>query len=203
MEQNEIEQLWEKCWKEELNDRLKETSVPVEEWKAGGRPSKTYPNKEDGKWWAKNGPKQLGNWIQFRNNGWSILDLHGVPAIEIDILVPMDNIPVKMQIDRVMVTPEGELVIVDIKSGRTTPTWLQLAFYAAGMDIVFDMRPKWGTYWMSRSGVTSELIDLDKYPTKDIVSLVKQFDTARKNDVFLPNLSHCSRCGFSQVCKWK
>lgn len=198
----DLDALWKKCWERELNDRLKETSVPMGEWKAGGRASKTYPNKEDAKWWSKNGPKQLEKWIQFRGNDWSILELNGVPSIEIDLLAIMDGVPVKMQIDRVMVTPEGELVVVDIKSGRTTPNWLQLAFYAAGMDLVFGMRPKWGTYWMSRTGVTTPLIDLDKYPTEDIVSLVKQFDVARKSDVFLPNLSHCSRCGFNKNCKW-
>ena len=203
MEDKDIELLWKSCWEQELKSRLNQTDVPKEMWKAGGRVSKTYPNKEDEKWWAKNGVKQLANWIQFRNNNWNIFDIDGVPAIEIDILAMMDGIPVKMQIDRVMVTPEGELVIVDIKSGRTTPTWLQLAFYAAGMDIVFGIRPKWGTYWMSRTGVAGDLIDLDKYPTKDIVSLVKQFEKARKNEVFLPNLSHCSRCGFTSVCKWK
>jgi hypothetical protein len=198
----DLNDLWNKCWSKELNDRLKETSVPMEDWKAGGRPSKTFPNKEDSKWWAKNGPKQLENWVQFRGNHWNIFELSGVPCIEIDLLAVIEGVPVKMQIDRVMVTPEGELVIVDIKSGRTTPNWLQLAFYAAGMDIVFGIRPKWGTYWMARSGTTSPMIDLDLYPTEDIVSLVKKFDVARRNDIFLPNLSHCSRCGFNKKCKW-
>lgn len=199
----DLDAIWKKCWDSELNERLKKTSTPMDKWKASGRPSKTFPNKEDGKWWTKNGPRYLEKWVQFRTNGWNIFDINGVPAIEIDLLVLMDGIPVKMQIDRVMVTPEGELIIVDLKSGKSTPGWLQLAFYAAGMELLFGIRPRWGTYWMARSGDVSPMVDLDLYPTEKIVSLVKQFDTARKNSIFLPNLSHCSRCNFNSICTWK
>ena len=120
----DLESIWKKCWDSELHERLKTTTVPMDQWKASGRPSKTFPNKEDAKWWAKNGPRYLEKWVQFRGNGWNIFDINGVPAIELDILAVMDNIPVKMQIDRLMVTPEGELVVVDIKSGKSTPNWL-------------------------------------------------------------------------------
>lgn len=196
-------EVWNKAWSKELNERVAQTSVPQSMWKASGRVTKAFPNKEDAAWWQKNGPKQLENWEQFRMNGWQIFDINGTPAIEIEILAMMEDVPVKMALDRVMVTPSGELVIVDIKSGRTTPDWLQLAFYAAGMELTLDIRPKWGTYWMARTGVTTAMIDLDKYPTEDIIKFVKKFDHARKNDIFLPNLSHCSRCGYNQICIWK
>lgn len=198
-----LSELWDIAWNKELRERSKDTDIPQSSWKASGRATKKYPNKEDDKWWAENGPKQLDNWVQFRGNGWQIYDINGTPGIEINVLAMMDGVPVKMMIDRLMVTPEGELVILDLKSGRTTPDWMQLAFYAAGMDLTLGIRPKWGTYWMARTGTTSAMIDLDKYPTEVIVDFVKRFDNARKQGIFLPNLSHCSRCGFNDKCKWK
>ena len=203
MSEVNLQELWDKAWDKEYKQRLEKSSVPETEWKAGGRATKAYPNKEDAAWWKKNGVKQLENWEFFRQNGWKIFDINGTPAIEIDILAIMDGVQVKMTLDRVMVTPSGELVVVDIKSGRNIPSWLQLAFYAAGMELTLGIRPKWGAYWMSRNGTTSPMIDLDLYPTEDIVKFVKRFDMARKSEVFLPNLSHCSRCGFNQICKWK
>jgi len=200
---DDIEKLWEKCWKETIDETLKNTTTTMDKWKAGGRPSKTYPNKEDDKWWSKNGPKQLEKWVQFRSGSWSILDIDGSPAVELDIQPVIAGVPVKMQIDRVMVTPDGEVVVVDIKSGRSIPTWLQLAFYAAGLEKTYGIKPQWGTYWMSRSGITSAFVNLDEFPTGGIEFLVAQFDKARRNDVFLPNLSHCSKCGLSDKCKWK
>lgn len=198
-----LSELWDIAWNKELANRVKYSDVPQSEWKASGRATKKYPNKEDDKWWAENGPQQLESWVQFRKNDWQIYSINGQPAIELNLMVNMDGVPVKMAIDRLMVTPEGELIVLDIKSGRTTPEWLQLAFYAAGLDLVFGLRPKWGTYWMARTGVTTEMVDLDKYPTEVIVDFVKKFDTARKEGIFLPNLSHCSRCGFNNQCKWK
>jgi CRISPR/Cas system-associated exonuclease Cas4 (RecB family) len=102
-----------------------------------------------------------------------------------------------------MVTPDGELVIVDLKTGKYTPSSdLQLALYAVGMEKTFGIRPKYGTYWMARTNTTSPMIDLDFYTKNMIEKIVGDFDRARKDALFIPNYGHCKMCGFKKECEW-
>lgn len=177
-----------------------------EEIRAGGRATKEYPNKEDGIWWAKHGPLMVDRWIDWRtNSGWQIWRApDGQPAIELTMMPEMAGVPVKMSIDRIMVTPEGELVVLDIKSGARTPqSDLQLAFYAAGLDLTYGVRPRYGTYWMARTGITSTFIDLDIMPTGKIVDMVQMFDATRRAGLFIPNFKHCTICPFVPICEWR
>jgi hypothetical protein len=79
---------------------------------------------------------------------------------------------------------------------------LQLAFYAAGIEEQYGIRPKWGAYWMGRNGGIKELVDLDAYPKDMIIELVTKFDAARKAELFMPNLNHCVMCSVKDKCKW-
>lgn len=197
---------WLPAWETQVAEQSKKTGVDQAEWKAAGRATKANPDKENGVWWQENGEGMVDNWIKWRegNNGWEIFTLHGKPAIELGITPIWNDVPVQMHIDRVMVNPDGELVVLDIKTGSRTPTSdLQLAFYAAGMESVLGIRPKWGTYWMAREGTTSGLIDLDLFPTEWVIDIVTKFDNARKSGIFLPNFSHCMMCNFKSECKYK
>jgi len=197
---------WEEAWNKHVAEQAAKTDVPKSEWRAAGKATKANPNKEDSDWWYANGQKMFDNWIAWRNgaNGWNMWENNGIPAVEIGITPIWNDIPVQMYIDRVMVNPEGELVVVDIKTGSRTPTSdMQLAFYAAGMEEVLGIRPKWGGYWMARSGIVSELVDLDIYPKEMIVDIVTKFDTARRAEIFLPNFGHCIMCNFKDKCKYK
>lgn len=201
-----LDLVWKDTW-----DRVKtahSASTGQEEalWKVSGRATKENPDKENGTWWFLNGREMLDSWVKFRTGalGWKIWETPtGQPAIEIGLNPTVGDIPVQMGIDRVMVTPAGELVILDLKTGQRTPSSdLQLAFYAWGMSKTFGIRPQYGTYWMARQGITSPLIELDFYTDEMIEDIVTQFDKARRSEVFLPNYSHCKMCGFTQVCKW-
>jgi RecB family exonuclease len=108
-----------------------------------------------------------------------------------------------MIIDRVVVNSDGELAVLDLKSGSRSPASdLQLAVYAAGMERVLGVRPKYGMYWMARDGVTTALADLDHLSTERILAMIGQFDRARKAQIFLPNLKECHYCGVAQHCEW-
>lgn len=177
-----------------------------DEIRAGGRATKEYPNKEDGAWWLHHGPLMVDRWVDWRNNsGWQIWTTpDGTPAIELGMTVDMAGVPVKMSIDRVMVTPAGEMIILDLKTGSRTPqSDLQLAFYAAGLDLAYGIRPSYGTYWMARTGITSSFVDLDIMPTYKITDMVRMFDTTRRQGLFIPNFKHCTICPFTAVCEWR
>ena len=202
--------LWSDLFRKEWDKHLKENAerypdVPVSEYKAGGRTSQAYPNKEDSRWWLDKGPDMVKNWYLWRkNNPMTIWTPEGAdPAVELGIELPVNNYTLRMFIDRVFVTPTGEMVVLDLKSGSRTPASdLQLGIYAAGIEKVFGVRPRYGAYWMARSGNTSELVDLDYLPSDRIISLVDSFDFARKNAIFIPNLSNCSYCNVAQHCEW-
>jgi RecB family exonuclease len=72
-------------------------------------------------------------------------------------------VPVKGYLDRVMETPTGDLVVLDIKTGANEPkSNNQLGQYA---DMVAKLlgeeyRPKYGTYWMGRTGSLTAPVDL-------------------------------------------
>lgn len=175
------------------------------EYRAGGRASKAYPLKENLDWWLDKGPDMFEAWKSWRNgSGWSILDIGSGPMIEVGIDFSInDDTLVRMFIDRVMVNEHGEMVILDLKSGSSGPkSPLQLAVYAYGLEKTFGIRPQWGTYWMARDGVTSQLINLDKYPADDVEYILSGFDKLRKSGIFLPNLDECGWCGFKDSCDW-
>ena len=192
--------LFEKYYTSNLGDK------DISTIRAGGRSTKEFPNKEDQGWWLQHGPPMVDRWIEWRSNsGWDFwVTPDGQPAIELGLMVDMADVPVKMGIDRVMVTPEGKIVVLDLKSGSRTPqSDLQLAFYAAGLDLVYGIRPSHGTYWMARTGMTGSMISLDSMPTHKIVDMVKMFDTTRRAGLFLPNFKHCTLCSFQAVCEWR
>jgi len=201
-----LDLVWKDTWDRVKTAHIASTGQEEALWKTAGRATKENPDKENGNWWFKAGREMLDSWLKFRLGelGWQIWETpEGIPAIEIGINVSIGEVPVQMGIDRVMVTPAGELVIVDLKTGQRTPSSdLQLAFYALGMSKTFGIRPQYGTYWMARQGITSPLIDLDFYTDEMIEEIIVKFDKARKAELFLPNYNHCKMCGFTTICKY-
>lgn len=174
-------------------------------WRAGGRATKEYPNKEDESWWLANGGDMVQRWIDFRaNSGWQLwVTPQGIPAIELDVNIILDDVPIKMALDRVMVTPDGELAVVDLKTGKNTPSSeFQLGIYAVGMEKTFGIRPSVGVYWMARDGVTSAMVDLSKWTVERVTEIVTLFDKARKDGIYIPNFDHCKMCNITEQCKY-
>lgn len=195
---------WQDAWARQRHAYATKTGATEDTWRASGRASKEFPNKENADWWDQQGPDMVQRWMDWRaGNGWQIwVAPNGDPAIELGIETKFADVPVKMVIDRVFVMPTGEMVIVDLKTGRSVSSDMQLAWYAAGMDLTFGIRPTFGTYWMAREGMTSPLVDLNLWPTERMVEIVTLFDKARKEGIFLPNFSSCKMCSVTSECKW-
>ena len=187
-----------------IAETLELSGVATELWRAGGRASKAWPLKENYDWWIQNGPEMVESWIKWRQgSGWQIVDFSGQLSIELEIDLPLDDFLLRMIIDRVVVNSDGEVAVLDLKSGSRSPSSdLQLAVYAAGMERIIGVRPKYGMYWMAREGSTTALTDLDYLPTDRVLSMIGKFDQARKSQIFLPNLKECHYCGVAQHCEW-
>jgi hypothetical protein len=162
-----------------------------------------YP--EDKEWWDKAGPEYIANWMRFReHSAWQIWTTpDGVPAIEIEMHVDVNGVIVKMILDRVMVNDQGELIIVDLKTGKRTPeATLQLGFYRYGLWKKYGILIDKGAYWMARQAVITDPVDLSNYTPEKIEYLVQSFDNARKAGAFIPNTNSCGMCGYTMHCEW-
>jgi len=156
-------------WEE--NYRLADNGMP---FRAGGRATKAYPNKEDASWWLDNGPKMVDFWIQFRqDSGYQPYLLSGgEAAIETELNVEIGGVLMKGFLDRLMVSPDGELVV-----------------------------PVKGAYFMARTGELTEPVELSHYTERRLASQVKGFKTAVDNNIFIPQPGFmCGTCSVNHAC---
>lgn len=193
-------QLWSTAWD------LSKGDIDLTNARVGGRATKANPNKEDVTFWQSAGPKWVEGYIAWRktNPDWKIWTApDGNPGIELALTPVVNDVPVKMIIDRVFEV-NGELVIVDLKTSQNTPTSsLQLGFYKLGLEQQFGIEVKWGTYYMSRGNNISEMVDLSEYTYDKMEYLIMQFDAARKSAIFLPNTNSCQyMCGLTEYCQF-
>jgi putative RecB family exonuclease len=195
-----IQELWQKAWAKESE------GVDLTNARIGGRSTKANPNKEDINFWQTSGPMWVEQYIAWRkaNPNWKIWTTpDGRPAIELELIPVVSDVPIKMVIDRVFEV-NGQLVIVDLKTSQNTPSsTLQLGFYKLGLEQAFGMEIKWGNYYMSRGSNTVDMVDLSEYTFDKMEYLIKQFDKSRKAGIFLPNTNSCQyMCGLTAHCQF-
>lgn len=201
----DLEAAWHATFEADLAAKVEQTGVDSTLWRAGGRATKAYPNKEDGQWWRDNGLAFSKAWVDWRESvAWQIWETPaGEPAIELDLRCSFGDVPVRTIIDRIFVTPDGELAVVDIKTGASAPKdqGLQLGFYASAVEQVFGQRPSLCTYWNARKGGIGEFISVDHLTPAFLGHLLGEFVKARDMGLYLPNLSqNCSNCGVRRAC---
>jgi hypothetical protein len=194
-----INELWSEAWARETKD------LDFSKARVAGKSTKANPNREDANWWNNQGSIWVDQYITWRkmNPNWKIWNTpQGAKAIELELSPIIADVPVKMVIDRVFEV-DGELVIVDLKTSSRRPTSdLQLGFYKVGIEMMLGVQINQGNYWMSREAGTGEMIDLSRYTVDMLEYLVSNFDKARQSGIFLPNLSSCNFCGFTEFCQF-
>jgi len=203
---------WSDYWNDELTKTAaKQPSFEYEEYYRGGRASKEWPDKETPEWWAKNGPLMVKSWEQWRNRCgmkiWEFLDGDTgelSPGIEVPTWAyGPEDIPLNSIIDRVFVDSDGDLRIVDLKSGSYTQPWpLQLILNNLGLLETFGVKAKWGGFWKARKGGVEKWFDLSIYPDEWAWEQVAKAKQIRDQQLFLPNPNNfCnSACGVRQHC---
>jgi hypothetical protein len=182
------EMLWNKVWFDQ---------VAEDEAIHGDMNTWQFAKREDMSWWYGEGLWMLDKWIAFRNNGWNVYE----DFVEKQYEIPIENTVVKMAIDRVMTDFEGNRVLLDIKTGASSQRHpLQLAVYAWALEKQGVTVDKAG-FWDARTGNVS-LWNLQNLHAERIEDMLNTFDKARKESIFLPNLSNCGRCGVISACKY-
>ena len=113
-----LEELWNEAWFQQVKED-EEINGDMNDWQ--------YRGREDMSWWYGEGLWMLERWADFRANGWGIYKDY----VEKQFEVPLGDTTVKMAIDRVMTDFDGNIVLLDIKTGASSQRHpLQLATYA-------------------------------------------------------------------------
>lgn len=210
----DLESSFVSAWDYEVADRIERSGMQPDRWKAAGRVSKEWPNKENGEWWQKNGRTMAQGYADWRlhspENNWKIWEpVAGTPAIELGITVPIGGVTVKGYIDRIFHTPPYDsiepdrLVVLDLKSGARKPdSLLQLGFYATMVELAFGIRPRFGGYYDARKGgLGAPLVNLDHLNEELLGGWLRDFVRARNDGIYIPNIgSHCNNCSVSAGC---
>jgi CRISPR/Cas system-associated exonuclease Cas4 (RecB family) len=197
--------LWQQAWNISYEDAIGDTDPS--KIRAGGRATKEWPERENQKWWEHHLPLMLETYrSQMRaltSEGWMLWEpVPGQPAIELVFQLPINEVLIKGAIDRVFINPDGELVVVDLKTGSRQPeSGMQLGVYSVALEHMFGMRPIVGQFYMARKGNLTDQVSLLHYSTEMIGNI---FSTAKRMieaEIFLPHVSGlCNACGVRDHC---
>lgn len=171
-----------------------------------GRKSAKWPLKWGKDWWDENGPIFVHNWIAWRESSpWVIAERYGELAVEVQWQMVIGDAPVVGAIDRVMQAPNGDLIIVDLKTGAMTPPgYLQLGVYNVGLRHAWEISDDvhiYGSYWMARTNELTGPVDVTYMDKPFLDQHFWRADQIRKQGLFLPNVDkHCGWCGVKKFC---
>lgn len=179
---------------------------PNGNWRAAGRKTSAYPNGEDAAWWRTEGPKQVAGYADWRKGNQGTWDLWTTDAGTLAVELPVEpvftgGVQIKGYIDRVF-TANGDLVVVDLKSGSREPSSpLQLAVYAVAMEKQYGVRPRWGAYYMTRKASMGVAHDLSHYTESMLAYQFRGFRKAVESGIFVPHVGMlCGGCGVRDAC---
>lgn len=193
---------------EEVAELVERTGYPEDQILATGRKSKEWPLKETRDWWEKHGPIFVKNWQDWRiMSGYEIATFPDIetgellPAIEIGFTIILGGAPVRGFIDRVMVKPSGELVVVDLKSGREPPSGAQLGLYGLAIEEIHGAPVDYGGFWMARTGMMGELWPLAAYSRARLDYEYGALAALKSQKIYLAHAGMlCGSCGVRDYC---
>jgi RecB family exonuclease len=204
LNQQTIERLWAECFNEAIGDQQDRHGTNPVDWKAGGRKTKEWPDKENGDWWSVKGPEMLQHFQEaWQASGFQVWTTpEGIPAIELQLNVDFGNVRIKAFVDLVAVTPDGELVVIDWKTGANMPSSsMQLGLYTAAIEKQFGLKPSGGYYYDARSAIFVPADGIERWTYNLFTELFRQFEFSVQNKIFLPNISMmCKSCLVVDYC---
>jgi hypothetical protein len=165
------------------------------------------PTKKSYEWWLTYGPLYVERWIKWRDErlsgGWKFAMMpDGEYGIEVGFEMSVDGERVVGFIDRVFEDENGQIVIVDIKSGNIPTSRLQLGVYRVGLMHVWGIEAAWGAYWMGSKGENLAWVDMEWYTDEYVSHQFRMAWAGITNGVFIANPSSmCKICGVREFCR--
>lgn len=194
---------WNSSFQKLIDEKAAETETIPSEWRAGGRATKAFPDKENDIWWSKNGPEMVDTFIQWwKNSNWQVYVANDLPHIEAGFNVMFGDVPVRGFVDLIAVTPDGQIAVIDYKTGTYMPdSGMQLGLYACCVEMTLGVRPTRGFFYNARSGIMEEVTDLSRWTIPLFTELFKQFEKALAAEIFLPSIGMmCKSCSVNKYC---
>lgn len=199
---DKLEVLWQKAFNDAVGAEQEKSGTNPLDWRCGGKATKEWPDKENGDWWNAKGLDMLVKFTEvWEASGLTIWKTpEGVSALELEVNVNYGQVYVKAFIDCVAVTADGQLVVVDYKTGKSMPSGMQLGLYASSMEKTFGTRPTHGYYYDARKAVLVP-VQIDRWTPALFTEMFRQFEFAVTNKIFLPNVGmSCSTCSVGDYC---
>jgi hypothetical protein len=221
-----IGELWRKTFGQTITDEaVANPLVPVSDWRGARKGAEGYT------WWLVEGEAMLARYIGTRlaeldfpvggQSGWrKMMYLQGpdepigqlTPAIEHEFVMNVMGVADKGVIDQAweVVGDEGpmragDLLIDDLKSGRTVPVETgQLEEYAMWLSRFGggENRRIWGRFYDARKGTYTEPVDLlERASWERFAFEVAATDRQKRAGIFAPSpSSFCGGCSVKHAC---
>lgn len=129
----------------------------------------------------------------------------GTPGIELGFDIDLDGVHVRGFIDAVIVSPDGELIVRDAKTGNQPGDDFQLGVYAVAVAESFGVpQPTQGDYWMGKSGKPTYPYDLSEWSRERVSGKFRELEdniTAGRFDAD-PEPSKCRFCDVASSCSF-
>lgn len=206
MKRSDLPALWLTEFDASVRYNEDKTGIIPDEWRSVGAKTKANPFGEDLAWWQDNGLTHIEaywDWFTSLPANWKIATMpDGKPGIEWETEVEFGGTMVKAVVDCIFEV-DGELVVVDFKSGKRTPYGvIQLALYANAVERVYGVRPKWGAFYMTRKGQLEELVDLKWWNGAYFDYAFKAMNTTIESGYFMPIVSESCQwaCSYADIC---
>lgn len=204
MQKTDLAAIWNEQFDKQIAETEQYSAFKLAEWKTAGRKSKANPDGEDVEWWRASGIEQLETyweWLSSVNMRIATMP-DGFPGIEWASIVEFGGTPVKVVVDAIF-EHNGEYIIVDFKSGSRSPVGvIQLALYASAIERQYGVRPRWGSFYMTRKGELEEMVDLKHWdgPYFDYVFGAMNHSIAAG---YYPPIvgMNCQMCSFTEQCQ--
>jgi hypothetical protein len=181
-----------------------------ETWKASGRASEAWPDKENFDWWKLFGVTMLKSYVDWREEtNLRLAYLDGKPCIELNVTHEVAGAEVRAHIDRIFIHPNDDLIVTDIKTGHEPKNKEQLGLYSSLVEIRGLPRPKWGIFWLAKACLKKPvkapyytMHDLDLYDLDFFEWKYGGIKRQRDDGFFYANtqFQYCQGCEVQDYC---
>ncbi|QGH75499.1 Cas4 exonuclease [Mycobacterium phage BaconJack] len=170
-------------------------------WFASGR----YRGQEDIERRWDIGLQQVDKTLDWIDNHPSLEVWHtpgGTPGIELAIEFELDGIEIRGYIDAVLVL-DGEVLVVDWKTGLKPGDDFQLAVYALALKQLYGVEITRGVYFMAKTGKPTYPYDLTDWTREKISARFHEMERKLEAGDFTPKPgASCARCDVALSCEY-
>lgn len=183
-------------WREHLDRAVKEAKkrypdTPMSEWRVNG--------KKQGEEYWRDAVHHIVNYAQWRNKTQWVVEL-----VEAKVFGEIEGRQFVGYLDRLFVTDDGERVIIDLKSGSTTPYLpTQQALYRELVHQTYGFHADRGSFFKTEKGVLTPLTDLTQYGPM-LEAMVRNMTMTEEGGAYIPKPSYfCKTCDVREFCDYR